>query len=126
MNSIHEIALATLPTQSPGSAARPPAFDLKQFAAAQGHVAQKSTAFDAKPLDPKTVEAVKDFEAFFLGHMFKEMRASLPEGGLFPESSESRMMQDMMDENMAEHLAHKGPGVGLAQVLMKQLQQSRS
>ncbi len=77
-------------------------------------------------VDPKVRQAAQDFEAFFLGHLLKDMRNSLPKGGLFPESGESRMMQDMMDESLAEDLAHKGRGIGLAQVLMKQLQQSRS
>lgn len=77
-------------------------------------------------IDPKVRQAAQDFEAFFLGHLLKDMRNSLPKGGLFPESGESRMMQDMMDESLAEDLAHKGRGIGLAQVLMKQLQQSRS
>lgn len=77
-------------------------------------------------VDPKVRQAAQDFEAFFLGHLLKDMRNSLPKGGLFPESGESRMMQDMMDESLADDLAHKGNGIGLAQVLMKQLQQSRS
>lgn len=83
-------------------------------------------AAEAADIDPKTRQAAQDFEAFFIGHLLKDMRNSLPEGGLFEQSSESRMMHDMLDENMADDLAHKGQGIGLAQVLMKQLQQSRS
>jgi peptidoglycan hydrolase FlgJ len=83
-------------------------------------------ASEAAEVDPKTRQAAQDFEAFFIGHLLKDMRNSLPEGGLFEQSSESRMMHDMLDENMADDLAHKGQGIGLAQVLMKQLQQSRS
>ena len=65
-------------------------------------------AAEVAEIDPKTRQAAQDFEAFFLGHLLKDMRNSLPEGGLFEQSSESRMMHDMLDENMADDLAHKG------------------
>lgn len=83
-------------------------------------------AEEISEIDPKIRKSAQDFEAFFIGHLLKDMRKSLPEGGLFEQSSESRMMHDMLDESMADDLAHKGPGIGLAQVLMKQLHRSRS
>ena len=99
-----------------------PTFDLKKYMGTQ----TVSNIKEVREPDEKTVKATQDFEAFFIGHLLKDMRASLPKGGLFPESGESRMMQDMLDENMADNLAHKGPGIGLSKVLLQQLKQSRS
>lgn len=96
-------------------------FELKGPALQAAHRSEETAE-----IEPKTRKAAQDFEAFFIGHLLKDMRKSLPEGGLFEQSSESRMMHDMLDESMADDLAHKGQGIGLAQVLMKQLHQSRS
>ena len=67
-------------------------------------------------------KAIQDFEAFFLGHILKEMRKTVPEGGLFGNSPEEGMMRDLLDEEWANQLA-QGRGIGLAQVLYRQLQQ---
>ena len=123
-NHITELALQSqLQVQRHQSTAQQaPEFTL-QGPALQAARRQTETA---ETVDPKTRQAAQDFEAFFIGHLLKDMRKSLPKGGLFAESGESRMMQDMLDETVADDLAHKGQGIGLAQVLMKQLQQSRS
>lgn len=123
-NRITELALQSqLQSQRrQPTAQRAPEFTL-QGPALQAARRQTETA---ETVDPKTRQAAQDFEAFFIGHLLKDMRKSLPKGGLFAESGESRMMQDMLDETVADDLAHKGRGIGLAQVLMKQLQQSRS
>jgi len=126
-NHITELALQSqLQVQRHQSTAQQaPEFTL-QGPALQAARRQAETAETAETVDPKTRQAAQDFEAFFIGHLLKDMRKSLPKGGLFAESGESRMMQDMLDETVADDLAHKGRGIGLAQVLMKQLQQSRS
>lgn len=66
-----------------------------------------------------TKEAAKQFESLFLGMVMKSMReAKLAEG--FADSQQSKMYQDMYDQQMAMHLSGK-PGVGLAEVIAKQL-----
>jgi len=85
----------------------------------------ESTVTQQDPVAPRIKEAAQDFEAFFLTQIFKEMRKTLPEGGLFEQGPQEKMMLEMLDEKMSDQLAHKGSGIGLAQVLMHQLQQSR-
>ncbi|OAI29150.1 MULTISPECIES: flagellar assembly peptidoglycan hydrolase FlgJ [Methylomonas] len=63
-------------------------------------------------------EAAKQFESLFLGMVMKSMReAKLADG--FADSQQSKMYQDMYDQQMAMHLS--GTGVGLAEVIAKQL-----
>lgn len=83
-----------------------------------------STAPKTDKVPPRLKEATQDFEAFFLTQIFKEMRKTLPEGGLFEQGPQEKLMLEMLDEKMSHQLAHEGSGIGLAKVLMHQLQQS--
>ena len=64
-------------------------------------------------------EVAQQFEALFLQMMVKRMRDATPKDGLF-DSDQSRMMQSMLDEQMALNLSR--PGIGLAQALLAQMQ----
>lgn len=68
--------------------------------------------------------AVKDFEALFLGHIMKAMRQTIPEGGLFGHQPQEQMMRDLLDEEWGREMA-SGRGIGLAQVLYRQLQSTQ-
>ncbi|MDP2901686.1 MAG: flagellar assembly peptidoglycan hydrolase FlgJ [Methylovulum sp.] len=64
-------------------------------------------------------EAAKQFEAIFLNNILKAMRqAKLAEGAL--DNDQSKFYSDMYDQQLAVHLAGK-PGVGLADLIVKQL-----
>ncbi|MEJ2896975.1 flagellar assembly peptidoglycan hydrolase FlgJ [Bordetella avium] len=65
-------------------------------------------------------EVAQQFEALFLQMMLKRMREATPKDGLF-DSQQTEMLQSMSDEQMALQLAK--PGVGLADALLKQMQQ---
>lgn len=77
---------------------------------------------ESEPVTPQLKKAIQGFEAFFLGQILKDMRKTVPEGGLFGNSPEEGMMRDLLDEEWATQLA-QGRGIGLAQVLYRQLQQ---
>lgn len=63
--------------------------------------------------------AAKQFESIFVQMMLKEMRDTLPEGGLFDDKS-LRFYQDMMDKELSQTLV-SGGGIGLADVIERQL-----
>jgi peptidoglycan hydrolase FlgJ len=63
--------------------------------------------------------AAKQFESIFVQMMLKEMRDTLPEGGLFDDKS-LRFYQDMMDKELSQTLV-AGGGIGLADVIERQL-----
>lgn len=69
----------------------------------------------------KLKKALKDFEAVFMGQILKEMRKTIPKGGLFASGPQENMMRDLLDEQWARELA-SGPGMGLAESLYRQMQ----
>jgi flagellar protein FlgJ len=65
-------------------------------------------------------EAARQFEALFIHTLLKNMRESgTGEGGLF-DNEQSRMYQGMFDQQIAGTMA-EGGGIGLAEVLVRQL-----
>lgn len=80
---------------------------------------------DAKAQDPAALkEAAKQFESLFTQMLLKSMReASKSVGDSMFESEQTDFYQGMFDDQMAVHLA-QGKGLGLADMLVRQLQQT--
>jgi peptidoglycan hydrolase FlgJ len=75
----------------------------------------------AKNDSPEALEEVANqFEAFFLKLMLKQMRDASLADGIF-DSDQSRMYQDMMDQQMALNLSEQR-AIGIADSIVKQLQ----
>lgn len=71
--------------------------------------------------DEQQLKAVcKEFEGIMLNMMYKQMRASVPKTDLLPSDMGRDVFESMLDEKLTEE-ASKGGGVGLAEVLYKQL-----
>jgi flagellar protein FlgJ len=71
------------------------------------------------PVSAETqAKVARQFEAVYIQMLLKQMRQATMKSGLF-DSSESRMVQSMADEQLALQLAD--PGIGLAQSLLKQM-----
>lgn len=62
--------------------------------------------------------AAKQFEALFMNMVMKSMREASPQDGMF-DNDQSRMYTSMLDQQLSQHLS--GRGVGLADVLIRQL-----
>lgn len=91
------------------------------FADPQGLSALRN---DAKAQDPAALkEAAKQFESLFTQMLLKSMRAANKSFGesMF-ESEQTQFYQDMFDDQMAVHMS-QGKGLGLADMLVRQLQQ---
>lgn len=70
----------------------------------------------------KLWEACTDFESYFLQVMYKEMKKTVnSKDGVLPKSQAEQIFQDMLDEQTCENVAVSGNGIGLAQMLYKQL-----
>ncbi|MFT4190771.1 MAG: flagellar assembly peptidoglycan hydrolase FlgJ [Comamonas sp.] len=65
-------------------------------------------------------QVAREFEALFLNMMIQRMREATPRQGLF-DSEQTRLVQSLADQQMASALAN--PGIGLAQALLRQMQQ---
>ena len=80
---------------------------------------------------PKTVAASKDrdrldkacgdFEAIFVQQLFKTMRASVPESALFNGGRAEEIYTSMLDQQVAENMAHGQSGIGLANQMRDKL-----
>ncbi len=75
---------------------------------------------EAKVDSPAALQkAAKQFEALFLNNILKGMRAAKLAEGAF-DSDQSKAYNEMYDQQLSQHLAGK-PGVGLADLIVKQL-----
>ena len=71
--------------------------------------------------DDELKEACTEFESYFLNMMFKSMRKTVvSNGGIFGKSHAEKIFQDMLDEQMTDKMAKQG-GIGLADMMYKQL-----
>ncbi len=66
-------------------------------------------------------KACEDFEAIFLNEMLKEMRKTSMGGGLLQKTREYKLWEDMFYENISKEMS-KGGGIGLSNILYKQLE----
>lgn len=70
--------------------------------------------------EKKLMEACKNLESVFVNMMFKQMQSSIQKTKLIDGGMGEEMFQDMLTEKYSEE-ATKGQGMGLAQVMFKQL-----
>ncbi|MGI6227271.1 MAG: rod-binding protein [Peptococcales bacterium] len=75
---------------------------------------------NGKEDNAKLMDACQQFESIFIHQMISQMRATIPEGGLFEKSQGEKIFQDMLDEKYAEKISQSG-GFGLAKILYDQL-----
>lgn len=66
--------------------------------------------------DEKLMLAAKEFEAYFLQVMMREMRNTIQRSDLIPRSRAEEIFESMLDEEIAKN-AVKGNGMGLAQMI---------
>jgi len=65
--------------------------------------------------------AAQQFESLFFNMMLKSMREATPQDGMF-DSEQTRMYTGMLDQQLAQSMASRG--IGLADIMVKQLGQS--
>jgi flagellar protein FlgJ len=77
---------------------------------------QSKSARDLKSLR----ESTREFEAMFVMEMFKAMRKSIPDGGLFEKDNATVIYQEMLDTETAKAAA-QGKGIGLGEAMFEQM-----
>jgi flagellar protein FlgJ len=96
--------------------------------------ASSAFALDARGLDSLRTQAkqnpeaalkgaAQQFEAVFLNTLLKSMRDATPQDGV-TDSEQTRAYTSMLDQQLAQTMS--GKGIGLADVMLKQLQRSRT
>ncbi len=76
----------------------------------------------SKTPDKALKAAAQQFEALFMNMMLKSMRDATPQDGAF-DNEQTRMFTGMLDQQLAQNMS-SGRGVGLADMLVKQLSQN--
>ncbi|HPC73961.1 MAG TPA: rod-binding protein [Syntrophales bacterium] len=71
--------------------------------------------------DRKLKKACADFEALFISLMFRTMRQTVPTSGYFKAMPGKDIYTMMMDQKLAEEMAHRGEGLGIKKMLYQQL-----
>ena len=66
-------------------------------------------------------QTAQDFEAIFVQQIFKEMRRTVPDGGLLPRGQAEELYSDLQDMEAAKQLTGHG-GIGLSEMLLEQMQ----
>ncbi|HOJ09788.1 MAG TPA: rod-binding protein [Clostridiales bacterium] len=91
-----------------------------------------NNSFEAKlkrAMDQNDEKALKEvcqnFEEIFLQMMYKQMKATVPKSDLISEGAGREIFDSMLDEALMEE-ASKGNGIGLADMMYKQLYKSMS
>lgn len=81
----------------------------------------------AKAAEDKDLEGLKkacvEFETYFINTLFKEMRSSSEVTGVIEKSQARGMFEGMLDEEMSKKMSEAG-GIGLADMLFKNLQKA--
>jgi flagellar protein FlgJ len=72
-------------------------------------------ATDSKD-DSALMDACKEFESIFMQMVIKEMRSTVPDGGLTEKSQAREMFEGLYDEEMSKEMT-KNEGIGLAKML---------
>jgi flagellar protein FlgJ len=92
-----------------------------------------SLALDSQGLDKLRLQAkqspdkalkgaAQQFEQVFLNMMLKSMREATPQDGMF-DNDQTKMFTGMLDQQVAQNMS-SGNGIGLADVMVRQLQHS--
>jgi flagellar protein FlgJ len=75
--------------------------------------------------DKELLNACKEFEGYFIQMMFKEMRKTIDTSASFlPKSTTESIFQDMLDEEYSVMAAKNGKGIGLAEMMYKQMKRN--
>jgi flagellar protein FlgJ len=65
-------------------------------------------------------QSSQDFETLLVNEMYKSMRKSVPDGGLFKKDSATEMFQEMMDMETAKATT-QASSLGIADAIYKQM-----
>jgi len=83
--------------------------------------AMSQTAKKVPGRDPQQIKAAaQQFEAIFIQQVFKEMRNTIPEGGMIERGNADDVYTQLQDAEAAKVMAERG-GIGLADLMLQQL-----
>jgi flagellar protein FlgJ len=112
MNPIHHMQVTAPLMQMRAS-------DAERTLATARSVEQRESTSDAE-----LESASREFESLLLNMMIREMRATVPDSALFPESMAEDIFSGMLDEKIAGQMAQHG-GIGISRMIFNQLKDGK-
>lgn len=88
------------------------------------NIERPSSDLKAQGPDPLR-QACEDFESVFVAYLLKSMRKTVPKNELMNGGLSQDIYQSMMDNEIARAVA-KGPGMGLAAAIYRQLNEAKN
>jgi len=73
--------------------------------------------------DAALKDAARQFEVLFMNMLLKSMRDATPQDGMF-DSEQTRFYTTMLDQQLSDKLSSSKGGLGLAEIMVRQLQRS--
>ena len=70
--------------------------------------------------DEKLMDVCKDFESIFVYMMMKQMKDTVPDGGLTEKSTGREMFEEMYLEELSKEVVEKDEGFGIAKMMYEQ------
>ena len=81
----------------------------------------KNQANDPKERELQALrQSCRDFEAVYINEIYKSMRKSVPDSGMFKKDMSSELYKEMLDMEMAKQTA-AGKGSGIGEAMYEQL-----
>ncbi|MBU1231592.1 MAG: rod-binding protein [Proteobacteria bacterium] len=90
-----------------------------------------ATNTKSQATDPKEKELLalrrscREFEAIYINEMYKAMRKTVPDSGLFEKDMSSELYKEMLDMELAKQTA-AGKGMGVGEAMYDQLKEQIS
>ena len=79
---------------------------------------------EAMSRDAKSLKkSAQDFEAIFIQSMFKAMRKTIPDGGMFEKDTAHEIYQEMLDSEVASEISRR-QSMGLAEQIYRQMEKN--
>jgi flagellar protein FlgJ len=83
---------------------------------------QKAPDTSRSQRDKKALKKTcQDFEAIFIQSLFKSMRKTVPDGGVFKKDNATEIYQDMFDQEISKNISRK-QSLGLAEQMYRQIE----
>ncbi|MEA3469220.1 MAG: rod-binding protein [Thermodesulfobacteriota bacterium] len=84
-------------------------------------ISTKDKASDTDDLKLKSLrKSCREFEAIYINEMYKTMRQTVPDSGLFKNDMADNLYREMLDMEMARQTA-AGDGMGIGKAMYEQL-----
>jgi len=85
------------------------------------NVTGKQSSLSKKDRDLQSLrKSCQEFEAIYTQEMYKAMRKTVPEGGLFEKDMASELYKELIDMEIAKSSA-SGKGIGIGEAMYQQM-----